>query len=303
MSSARGIDRRIFVVGFPRSGTTLVQSLLASHGALTSFTESHFFWKHFTRAPWLPAPVLKGNPSHRVREFLAENGEAPPDAADWFAGKGRWTLRVWPLLPFQTRPVARRLLRVLDELTARRGRSGWVEKTPMHLYFVPFLERVSGAGQQTHFVHVIRDGLEAAASLHEASRTWERHYDLAECARRWNRDVSLSLRRVGSPVDHFVFYEELVSRPERALAALLARLGLPAEPGLPARLAHVTSPIVTAMEPWKVGVGGGIHADRHPAAALIAAERDRLTRLLQRDLYDDLAARTGRSSREWADAR
>lgn len=288
-----GIDRRIFIVGFPRSGTTLVQSLLASHSALTSFTESHFFWKHFTRSPWLPAPVLKRNPSSRVREFLTENDEAPPDAAGWFAGQGRWSVRAWPLLPLQTRRVARRLLQVLDELALRRGRSGWIEKTPMHLYFVPFLERVSAAGRRAHFVHVIRDGLEAAASLHEASRTWERHYDLETCARRWNADVGLSLRRVGSPVDHFVFYEELTSRPEAALRRLLEELGLEFEPDMLERHARSAGRLITGQEAWKTVGGPGTRAAGAPARALTAEQRDRLTQLLRPALYDKVRQRTG----------
>jgi hypothetical protein len=293
MPPRSGIDRRIFIVGFPRSGTTLVQGLLASHSALTSFTESHFFWKHFTRSPWLPAPVLIRNPSSRVREFLAENGEAPPGAAGWFAGKGRWSLRAWPLRPVQTRRVARQLLQVLDELTLRRGRSGWIEKTPMHLYFVPFLERVSAAGRRAHFVHVIRDGLEAAASLHEASRTWERHYDLETCARRWNADVGLSLRRVGSPVDHFVFYEELASRPEAVLRGLLGDLGLEWEPDILERHTRSAGSLVTGQEVWKTVVGHGRPAAGAPARALTAEQRNRLRRLLRRDLYDEVRRRTG----------
>ncbi len=115
------IERRIFIVGVPRSGTTLVQSLLAAHSAVTSFTESHLFRKHFSRVPLLSLPILTRDPRSRLSEFLAENGEGPPPAADWFSKRERWTLRIRPLLPLQTLPVARQLVRVLDELALRRG--------------------------------------------------------------------------------------------------------------------------------------------------------------------------------------
>ena len=55
MTDRRQIGQRIFVVGVPRSGTTLLQSLLAGHSALTSFTESHFFDRHYShrdQADW-----------------------------------------------------------------------------------------------------------------------------------------------------------------------------------------------------------------------------------------------------------
>ena len=37
------IKDRIFIVGCPRSGTTLLQSLLAAHPQIHSFPETHFF--------------------------------------------------------------------------------------------------------------------------------------------------------------------------------------------------------------------------------------------------------------------
>ena len=211
---------RIFVVGVPRSGTTLVQSLLAAHSRLTSFTESHFFDRHFRLLPGLSMPVLTRDPAPRLWQFLAENGADPPPAARGFGGRGgegsgkgsraRW-LR--PLLPARTRAAARGLLQVLDELSLARGAAGWIEKTPRHLRYLPFLQAVAGSlrgpppasGAETHFVHVLRDGLEAVASLHRASRAWERPYDLDACVDRWNEDVAFSLGRTASPNDHFVF--------------------------------------------------------------------------------------------------
>ena len=47
------------------------------------------------------------------------------------------------------------------------------------------------------FVHVVREGLETVASLYAASKLWEKPYDLEACIRRWNREVELSLERVG----------------------------------------------------------------------------------------------------------
>jgi hypothetical protein len=298
-----GAVRRIFVVGYPRSGTTLVQGLLAAHDALTSFTESHFFWKHFTRAPWLPT-TLNADPAGRVRAFLAENGEAPTPASAWFESGGRASLRVSPLRPLRTTRVARQLLLVLDELALRRGRPGWVEKTPMHLYFVPFIERVSRPGPGVRFVHVIRDWLEAAASLHAASRTWERHYTLEQCASRWNGDVALSLRRAGSPADHFVFYEDLVARPDAELRRLLAALDLPWQADLLERHARGAPRLATALEPWKATGGApGIRASGAPARALTGGQRDRLARLLRQETYAELHRLAGgpprRAGRAW----
>lgn len=290
--------RRLFVVGVPRSGTTLLQSLLAAHSTLTSFTESHFFDRHFSHLPLVATPVLTRDPSPRLKEFLAENDEPPPEAALWFTGHGRWTLAARPLLPLKTRPVARRLLGVLDQLAERRSRSGWIEKTPRHLRYIPLIETASEARGQTSFVHVIRHGLEVVASLQEASKGWERPYDLDTCVRRWNTDVGLSLSRVASPDDHFVFYEELTSRPETTLQRLLAALDLAWEPGLLEGYAAASEPLITGDEAWKVDVGRRIRPSRTSERALTAAQRERVLEALRQGLYEELRERAGRRLEE-----
>ena len=58
MTAAR-VEGRIFLVGVPRSGTTLLQALLAAHEQVTSFTESHFFSQHFTDVPALGLVLTK----------------------------------------------------------------------------------------------------------------------------------------------------------------------------------------------------------------------------------------------------
>ena len=287
MSGAPG-TRRLFVVGVPRSGTTLLQSLLAAHSTMTSFTESHLFDRHFSHLPLVATPVLTRNPSPRLREFLAENDERPPNAACWFDRTGRWALAARPLLPFQTRPVARRLLRVLDELAERRSRSGWIEKTPRHLRYIPLIEAASRPGEPARFVHVIRRGLEVVASLQEASKSWERPYDLDACVRRWNAEVGLSLGRLDSPRDHFVFYEELTARPEPTLRRLFGDLGLGWEPDILERYGHTLETLMTGEETWKTDGDRPIEPSGTSDRALTPEERERAVRSLRQDLYDDL---------------
>jgi hypothetical protein len=284
-----GVERRIFVVGVPRSGTTLVQSLLAAHGTMTSFTESHFFSRHFALLPGLSRPVLTKNPVPRMREFLLENDEAPTEAVDWLEAHVRGKAR----LPFQTRRVARELLRALDEVTLRRGKSGWIEKTPRHLRYIPFLEEVSGAVSRTSFVHVLRDGLEVVASLKQASQSWERPYGLSDCVRRWNRDVRFSLERVGAPADHFVFYEELTSRPEPTLKHLLDALGLGWEPSILARYAEASDGLVTEEEAWKADTGRTISPSGTSSQALTPEQRHQANKTLHRSLYTELREQKG----------
>ncbi len=274
------IEQRIFIVGVPRSGTTLVQSLLAAHSEVTSFTESHFFIRHFRMLPRSSSAILVRNPTSRLREFLTENGFESDDTED-LADIGA----SFPL-PFRTRAVARRLLSILDELAVRRGAARWIEKTPRHLRYVPFLERL---GHEPRFIHVIREGLETVASLYKASRNWERHYDLETCVQRWNADVAFSLSRVAK--DRFVFYEELVSGPESTLERLLSDLGLSWEPEILERYAEASGSLITEEESWKSDIGRRVRLSATSQEVLTEAQRNRVNALLNHDLYTKLRER------------
>lgn len=295
------IERRIFIVGAPRSGTTLVQSLLAAHGAMTSFTESHFFRKHFSNVPLLSPSILTRDPRSGVSEFLAENGEEPPPAAEWFSKKERWALGIRPLLPLLTLPVARQLIRVLDELALRRGVPNWIEKTPWHLRYIPLLEEASPAGRP-YFIHVIRDGLEVVASLHRASQKWERPYGLEECVARWNADLGLSLDRISSPNHLFIAYEQLTSDAEATVRLLLDKLGLAWEPAILENYGSASEGVVTAGEDWKTGVGRSIRRSATSAEVLTTEQREWVTKKLNQHLYDRILEHRGRRTRASAGA-
>jgi hypothetical protein len=291
MTGEPPIERRIFIVGTPRSGTTLLQSLLAAHSRIESFTESHLFRKHFSHLPLWPDPILTADPYPHLLAFLAENGEQPTPAVRWFERRHRRILAARPLLPLQTRAVARRLLEVLDEVAQRRGVSNWIEKTPWHLRHVSLLEKTSPR-DRTHFIHVIRRGPDVVASLFKASKSWERAYDLASCARRWNEDVARSLGRVGHPNHHFVLYEKLTATPETVLSELVARLGLAWEPEILELFSTAADRIIGDHETWKQNVGRPISPSKTSHIELDDAQRLHVNSLLDSRLYDQFVERT-----------
>ena len=278
------IERRVFVVGVPRSGTTLVQSLLAAHPGLTSFTESHLFAGHFRTLPGPLPAILVRDPRDRVEEFLVENGIDPQRAAEMTRALRR-ILLIRRLPPLATRAVGRELVALLDRLALAAGTSGWVEKTPRHLHHLGLLERLTRE-RPAHFVHVVRDGLETVASLRRASRDWERSYDLAACVARWNSDLALSLGRAGRPRDHFVFYEELTERPEATLETLFTELGIEWLPSVLERFGAAAEGLVTHRETWKAGVSSGrLERSATSRHALSPEERRWVEGELRHDLY------------------
>ena len=307
--SRLAIDRRLFIVGVPRSGTTLVQSLLAAHSEVTSFTESHFFSRHFkalfTQRPEGSTAILTRDPAPRLRDFLAENGWREDDensSGTSAVDRGLEGLPPRLLLPFRTRPVARHLLRTLDELALLRGKSTWVEKTPRHLRYIPFLEKLLDGEPGTHFVHVIRGGLETVASLHAASQNWERPYDLEACVERWNADVAFSLSRArmqgdkrtadASGPDHFIVYEQLTAQPSVTLERLLADLGLAWEPEIFDQHRQGSERLITREETWKANVEREVSRSGTSKQVLTEAQRAHANASLRHDLYRELLERS-----------
>lgn len=287
------LERRIFVIGVPRSGTTLVQSLLAAHTDVASSTESHFFDRHFRPVPGWPSRALcVRDPEPAVRSFLEANGVDLEEDAPSFRFFQEEQSPLSPRLrPWLAHAVARRLLHVLDDLAQAQDRGTWVEKTPAHLRYLPFLERVAGRPEdpELRFVHVVRRGLDTVASLHRASRHWTRPYGVDECVRRWNREVALTRRRVRSPRDHVIFYEDLTSRPEAESRRLLQALGLPWQREILERYGAASDRITTADEAaWKADVGRGIAPSSTALEVFSPEERRRAEKTLRSVLYDEL---------------
>ncbi|MEM6484974.1 MAG: sulfotransferase, partial [Pseudomonadota bacterium] len=276
---------RIFIVGVPRSGTTLLQALLAGHEQVTSFTESHFFSSHYKCVPLLGA-LLTVDPSARVARFMEENNCRSRRVYDSFQYNLPATIRLPVLRALYTRTVARGLVKILDEIGGSRGAPVWLEKTPRHLQFLPLIERATNDEVSTRFVHVIRDGLATVTSLYRASKSWERAYSLEECVRRWNQDMARTVAHLTSPNHCVVRYEALVDDPDSVLVPLLQTMELPWQGNLVQRVSEAATPLIRKEETWKAGVVDGMDRATVTTEALEESDQARVAAALRHDLFE-----------------
>lgn len=178
----------VFVTGCPRSGTTLVQRILAVHEDFFSIEgETGLFTRPnpFARAHFGLGP-------DESRRLLAESAD---------------------LVDFFQRGVRR--------IAGDRPDRTFVEKTPQHVLRLGYLlERFPRA----RFVHVLRDGRDGFASARShpdvPQRTSARRF-----ARYWDRCVGTADRFAGSPRLTTLRYEALTAAPEEEAARLMAFLG------------------------------------------------------------------------------
>jgi len=235
---------RCFIVGCPRSGTTLLQVLLAAHSRVFSLPESHFFRKSF-----------RGK-----RAFLLRGFHASAVLRSWLQqiGMQEYVSRVPRLSPFRN-PVVKAFVSIMDEVALRGGASCWVEKTPGHVFVIEEIEkRVPNA----HFIHIIRDGRAVVASMCDAGRRykdakfWQR--PLGEFVSKWNRAILRSAKCVGKTNHFFVSYEALTADPKRELNAICEFLGLEFEESMLESYRKTANQIISSEWHWVKGVANPI---------------------------------------------
>ena len=228
--------QRIFIVGCPRSGTTLAQSLLVSAPGMTGFTESHFFDKCFP-SPYNPFRV-NGYDRDCVRatieRFNRENElqEHRLDAAmdDAVKSSGRF------------------FVEKLDDASASRSATGWIEKTPDHLFRI---ELIRSSAADVTFVHVLRNPADTIASLQRASRQWGRPRSWLAFAVKWCLCASISSSYLGKPGHVHVFYEDIVADSRDQGRKLFDRLNLDWDDGVLERYTDAARSVIAEDEEWK----------------------------------------------------
>jgi hypothetical protein len=190
--------KRIFLVGAPRSGTTILQSLLAAHPEVISFPESKFF--HY-----LLYDKFAENLPSRMEAFFKDEIKRPEllqgfDDSQTVAAKVSW------------------FVGILDGLAAEQNKTIWLEKTPEHIYFIEDIERFL---PDAKFIHILRNSMDCIASMYEATRDfnelWGGGWDLDRCIDRWKYAVLTSYKYLNKSNHILVKYEDLVDNKKLVL--------------------------------------------------------------------------------------
>ncbi len=245
---------RLFLVGCPRSGTTILQSCIGAHPRVFTFRESRLM------------RTISGRRALAAKWGVASRA-APGQMRAIYAELGLDAALCRP--HFWVRGYVRDFISAVDRACGAAGKDVWLEKTPDHVRHIPRLESlVRGA----RFIHILRNGAENVCSLMEVSRdpSWAAQpLAMEEALERWSFDVQISMACHGRPGHLVVRHADLVASPEMIIRRVDGFVGLEFDPlqlsGL--CLDQIASPVET----WKRGVSGGV---RPPDPAL---RRDVLT--------------------------
>ncbi len=240
----------IFLVGVPRSGTTLLASMLSAHSRLACGPETAFFaslaaaGRPMPRPDQWPSDVISLADSARLEgeSLLQRYAVCSDELSGLLAG-------------VEPSPVG--VLEALGELTARRaGKERWIEKSPVHLLYVRDIRRWF---PRSPIVRIVRDPRDVARSL--TGVPWGPE-DLLGGLLYWRRFHERSRGFFAAdPLSHTVRYEELVASPEPTLRKLCSFLGETLEPAMLAD-ERPSANLVRESESWKGNVGGALDGSR-----------------------------------------
>lgn len=199
-----------FVVGVPRSGTTLLRLMLDAHPELAIPHETHF----------LPAALRE--PQASREDFFRKLTEFPT-WKDLSTPAARFAEALRRVEPFNVPEGLRAFYRLYAEA---HGKPRWGDKSPPYLLH---MRTIHDALPEARFVHILRDGRDVALSLRPL--WFAPGKSMEALATQWVEQITQARGQgQGTPFYLEVRYEDLIAAPARELQRICRFLDLPYAP-------------------------------------------------------------------------
>jgi len=240
-------DRLVFLIGAPRSGTTLLARMLGAHSQIHGRAEPHLitpiahlgYFGKVQKAPYDP-----NNVEQAIREIVAE---IPRHEAGYLDALRAYTDSIYGQL-MELAPPGKRL---------------FLDKTPAYGLVLPFLTKLYPGAK---YVVLTRHPLAVLSSYVESFFDGDYRVALAHnpVLQRYVPELARMVR--DRPVPHvWVRYEDLVKEPEAQFRRVCDHLGVPFEEraisygesgeafkglGDPTGVARHTRPVTSSVSKW-----------------------------------------------------
>jgi len=214
----------IFIVGAPRSGTTLLQYRLRDHPKLSLPTgESHFLVPLYVHQDKF-APLDNLENIKKVLELMVKKSRKFLET-DLHGMKFDVDTLSQELLENHCDSIPKIISWIFNKNAAGEGKSRWGEKTP---YYVLHIPKILEWFPDAQIIHIIRDGRDVALSLFNRRHDFFM-YNTYVAAQSWKRYVEVG-HEFGKNLrpDQYleIAYESLISDPENTLGAICNFLGV-----------------------------------------------------------------------------
>ncbi len=271
----------LFIVGCPRSGTTLLQRMVNAHPLIAITKESQWFDKRWI-TEWF-----------EERRGLTPEGRVTSELISRMLEHPKFTRlkirrELFPRLAGDGQPLdyASLVTKIFDLYGKAKGKGLVGNKTPAYVRKLDLLHKL---WPKARIVHLVRDGRDVCLSavewpkgpIRKESFPTSKDDPVSTAALWWESHVRLGREvgnRLGSELYYEMRYEALIAHPQEECAALCAFLALPYDgamlgfhegrtrtgPGLDAKGAWL--PVTTGLREWRSQMSGE-DVERFEAAA------------------------------------
>lgn len=202
-----------FIVGAPRSGTTLLSSMLNAHSEIAIPYESNFMVHCYNKYGLSPDLYNDSTLESLIEEILS----------GYFVSKWEPSITKEDLNYNNCRDLPSLINEIYHCYARKKGKSIWGDKTPGYTKDIYVLNRIF---PNAKYIHIIRDGRDVALSL--LSKIWgPRSFPIA--IRFWREVVSLcqvQLAMISEERYVELRFEDLVKHPESNLKRICSMLGV-----------------------------------------------------------------------------
>lgn len=224
----------IFIVGTPRSGTTLVRLILDSHPEISITPESSFFFRKLSM--WDQFYPFLGN-ELLLQKFIKDLYKIP-QLKDWLPS----ICHSKKLL--EDNPDIKTVIDAINEIfncyANLKGKKRWGDKTPKNLYGI---DQILKYFPNAKIIIIIRDCRDVAMSLNKAEFS---KVSFITAARRWHRDAEITIKMITKYPDkiYLLKYEDLLEDPNGTIKSVLRYCNLSDDPEIIDRYTHHDDDVV-----------------------------------------------------------
>ena len=220
----------VFIVGAPRSGTTLLQYMLRSHPHISLPTgESHFIIPLYRKKESFGDLHQRSNLRKVVEAMYLQSAEFLE--TDLHGMNFELEAFVDELYQQRCCTLPDIVRALFEKNAAGEGKLRWGDKTP---YYVLHLPKILEWFPDARIIHLIRDGRDCALSMF--ARRYDFHvYNIYHAANYWKQYVDAG-QEAGQHLDKEVYfelrYEDILADQELAMQRLCLFLGEEFSPSL-----------------------------------------------------------------------
>jgi hypothetical protein len=241
----------IFIVGSPRSGTTLLSAMLGSHSRLYCGPETQFFNKIANRK--LEDIINDDDWDRKASKILCEITLSKQLVVELFGENENSIAKYLNDKPKNKKSLLESLCRNNAD---KNGKARWIEKTPNHILH---LAEIRSMYPESKIIRIMRDPRDSAKSMIYLPWTTESFIENSYLWKKWYDESEEFLNTDNQSLT--VKFEDLLCESKNVLTKICNFIGEDFEEGMTDTMASAKL-VISKGEPWKNQVGQSLDTKR-----------------------------------------